>query len=335
MKLSQDNIKDIIEYKRVQENITVIDWWLGNTCNYKCSYCFSESNKGDKRVPPLKTYENNLDYFLNKIEENNRKAFYILSGGEPTIYTDLDLILEKITLSKCYNGSILITNGSRTINWWQKNKTFLDAIAISFHIESADKDHILEVCELLKDKKITVTIMMHKDRFEDCILAHQYFIDNNILQNAILCVKALDDTINNNGNLFEYTNEQNIFIKNNYFLEKKELNLNTDFSDPDVCVAIDDKENKYTYLSNTIAHIDPEFKDWLCMIGTEHVTIDYGGHIKANCDQKIFNKKYNLYYGNLQKENFNLLNKPVKCEIGKCRCLGLYNISKKIPSNNS
>jgi MoaA/NifB/PqqE/SkfB family radical SAM enzyme len=335
MNLSQDNIKNVIEYKRIQENITVVDWWLGNTCNYKCSYCFSESNKGNKRVPPLKTYENNLDYFLNKIEENNRKAFYILSGGEPTIYADLDLILEKITSSKCYNGSILVTNGSRTINWWQKNKSLLNMIAISFHIESADKDHILKICELLKDKKTTVTIMMHKDRFEDCMLTHQYFIDNGILQNAALCVKALDDTINNTDKLLEYTDEQNIFIKNNYLLEKKEPNSNTHFYHPDACIAIDNKENKYNYLSNTIAHIDPDFKNWLCMIGTEHITIDYSGYIRANCNQKIFNTKYNLYYDNLQKENFNLLNKPVKCEINKCRCLGLYNISKKLPSNIS
>jgi organic radical activating enzyme len=333
--LSQDNIKNIVEYKRIQENITVVDWWLGNVCNYKCSYCFHDSNKGDKRVPLLKTYENNLDYFLNKIEENNRKAYFILSGGEPTIYADIDLILEKITSSKCYNGSILITNGSRTINWWQKNKHFFDSIGISFHIESADKDHILKVCEILKDKKVTVTVMMHKDKFTECMLAHQYFIDNGILKYAALCVKALEDTISNTNKFFEYTNQQNIFIKNNYFLSKTELNSNCNFLDPDTCLAIDKHQNEYSYLSNIIAHIDPDFTDWSCMIGTEHISINYNGYIQANCKQDIFNKKYNLYRDNLQKENFNFLNKPVKCTVGRCRCLGLYNISKKLPLNVS
>lgn len=327
LNLSQDNIKNIIEYKRIKQNIVVVDWWLGNVCNYKCSYCFFDSNKGDKRVPPLKTYENNIDYFLSKIEENGHKAYFILSGGEPTVYQDIDVILSKIKLSKCYNGSLLVTNASRTINWWQRNKDLFDTINISFHIENADVNHILEVCKILKDKITTVTVMMHRERFLDCINAHQYFIDNNILEYANLCVKALDDTEKNNGKLFDYTDEQNIFIKNNYFISK---NVPHNYPTPDACVAIDKEENLYRYLPNTIAHIDPNFYNWSCMIGTEHISINYSGDIQANCRQPIFDKSYNMYHSNLEKDNFNLLYKPVKCTIKRCRCTGLYNISKKI-----
>lgn len=314
------------------ENVTIVDWWLGNTCNYKCSYCFHESNKGDKRVPYLDLYEHNVDYLLNKIEDINYKSYFILSGGEPTIYPDLDRILYKIRSSKSYVGNLIVTNGSRTLNWWKRNKDLFDSIAISFHIESADKEHILEVCKILKDKRVSVTIMMHNTMFSECMSAYQYFVDNNITEYADLCLKALDD-MNNIGNLVEYTEEQNEFIKKNMLISAYKDNSNEYYSV--YAVAIDDKKNEYRVLSNKVAHLDPDFSGWECMIGTEHITIDYDGNIRANCNENIFNKRYNLYIGNLELEQFDLRKKPHTCVYGRCRCLGLYEISKKLPLNIS
>ena len=34
-------------------NTTIIDWVLGNYCNFQCSYCFPNANTGTSRVPRL------------------------------------------------------------------------------------------------------------------------------------------------------------------------------------------------------------------------------------------------------------------------------------------
>jgi len=335
LSLNHNNIKNIVEYKRIKENILVVDWWLGNVCNYKCSYCFKGANDGDKRVPNLDSYENNLDYFLNKIEESNLKAYYIISGGEPTVYPHLDLILKKIKSHKSYNKHLLVTNGSRTLSWWERNKNLLDEVAISFHIENANLKHILEVCKIIKKSDVTLTIMMNNTRFDDCVNAHNFFIKNNILEYANLNVKALStpDSIN----LMSYTNDQNLFIKSNYYYmcnSKKEQQSNVHVN-LETVIGVDKENNIYKVVTNQLAHIDPNFTDWECKIGTEHISITFDGEIRANCREKIFDKEYNLYKGDLESENFNFLNKPVKCTVGRCRCLGLYNISKKLPSNVS
>lgn len=334
MNLLPGDINNIVEYKRYIKNVLVIDWQLGNVCNYKCSYCFSESNSGNKRVPELDSYLNNLNYFLDKIDENNLKASYIISGGEPTVYANLEDIIYYIKERKNYISSLLVTNGSRTLNWWQKNLMLFDNIAISFHIETANKEHILELCKLLNENpniNITLTLMMHPYKFNECMIAHDYFLTNDIQKYANLCVKSLDEDTNNIRKAMSYTEEQNNFIKTNFI--HKSYNKKKSFNNkPYDTYAIDVSNNRINFQTKQLAYYDPDFTGWDCMIGTEHITINYSGDIVANCKQNIFNKKHNLYYGNLKEENFNFLMKPVKCSVGKCRCLGLYDISKKISS---
>jgi len=331
--INHNNIKNIVEYKRIKENILVVDWWLGNVCNYKCSYCFKGANDGDNRVPNLDSYENNLDYFLEKIEESNLKAYYIISGGEPTIYPHLDLILKKIKSHKSYNKHLLVTNGSRTLSWWERNKNLLDNVTISFHIESANLKHILEVCKIIKESNVTLNIMMHNTRFDDCVNAHNFFMKNNILEYANLTVKALDAT--DNINLMSYTNDQHLFIKSNYSYLCNSKKRNNREKTLEAIIGLDKENNIYNVEANQLAHIDPNFIGWECKIGIEHISITFDGEIRANCGEKIFDKKYNLYKGDLESENFDFIKKPHICLTGKCRCLGLYTLSKKLPLNVS
>ncbi|MEX6627629.1 viperin family antiviral radical SAM protein [Tenacibaculum salmonis] len=112
--------------------IPVVNYHLWKACNYKCKFCFGTFN--DVKKNNLKTEEAKqvvqkiVDYGFEKIT---------FSGGEPTLCKDLSELL-KIAKKGGMTTSI-VTNGSMlNYEWLNKNKKYLDWIAIS--IDSVDLD---------------------------------------------------------------------------------------------------------------------------------------------------------------------------------------------------
>lgn len=329
MNLNQENFSKIIKFERVQQNVLVVDWVLGNYCNYNCRYCFPFSNLGNKRVPLLDVFLHNLEYFLDKIVENDYKAFFVLSGGEPTVYNKF-AELTKIIKNKIPNSAIgVVTNGSRTINWWERNKDLIDGANLSFHTQFAQKEHFLNVIKTLKGKALSTVIMMHPDEklFQLGVEAHQYFIDNDILEYSSLGVNSLRDTENTVGDvIFKYNKEQLAFLKNNFYLsaQGKRDNIVNHKS-----IAYDIDNNPYNYSLPEILSINPDFTGWKCSVGREHISINYDGYIVAMCGDKIFETKYNMYKDDLELKKFDFPKNDIVCKAGKCLCTGLYFVSKR------
>lgn len=329
MNLNQENFSKIIKFERVQQNVLVVDWVLGNYCNYNCRYCFPFSNLGNKRVPPLDVFLHNLEYFLDKIVENNYKVFFILSGGEPTVYNKFTELI-KIIKHRIPNSIIeVVTNGSRTINWWEKNKELIDNVNLSFHVQFAKKEHFLSVIKTLKGKGLSILIMMHPEEtlFQIGVEAHQYFIDNNILEYSSLGVNSLRDTENTKRGdiIFKYSKEQLAFLEKNFYLntQVKRNNIMNHKS-----IAYDIDNNTYNFNLPQILNINPDFTGWKCSVGREHISINYDGYIIAMCGDKIFETKYNIYKDDLEMKKFDFPKNDITCTVGKCLCTGLYHVSK-------
>jgi len=323
--LTEKNLNEIISYKRISNDIT-IDWLVGNYCNYKCDYCFSDSNKGDKKVPPLEDINDNVDYLYDEIEKIGKTPFFVLSGGEPTMYSGLLDIIEKAKLRFPRTQALIVTNGSRTLNFWQRNKNNFDKIAISFHVGQADPQHILDVCKIIEEKDVCVTIMLHPDteRFEKGLQIRKWFIKNGLTKYAVLTLKLLDDQVEIT-KLMDYSEDQILRFKDRCF-SPRDTDIKVNFNS-ERTIAID-KYNIHNINANYLAQLDPDFTGWKCHVASERITIAYNGDLIANCLQEIYPKKFNLYTSNLREENFKIRKDPVVCTVGKCRCLGLYNISK-------
>ena len=106
----------LIQQPKYSNNIS-ITWEVTSTCTYECSYCPSVLHDGKYRFPE---YEYAINFFDKLIDAYPQKRIFLeLTGGEPTLWPKFAEFLKE-----CYNRNIsihLISNGSRSPNWWDNN----------------------------------------------------------------------------------------------------------------------------------------------------------------------------------------------------------------------
>jgi MoaA/NifB/PqqE/SkfB family radical SAM enzyme len=90
-------------------------------------------------------------------------------GGEPTLWPRLKDFLA----NKPKNMFVLVsTNGSRTINWWEKNLQYFDGVCATFHPDSASADHFFELGRLFSqypDKALEIILLVY-DQVRDKVM---------------------------------------------------------------------------------------------------------------------------------------------------------------------
>lgn len=99
------------------------------------------------------------------------------TGGEPTLFPELLDLLNYVKSKGAYVS--LISNGTRTIRWWEelKQKKCLDNLFITYHSEQTnDYKHIVDVLNLfqLEDVKTTCLITHSYGSIEQAIEAREY-----------------------------------------------------------------------------------------------------------------------------------------------------------------
>ena len=99
----------------------VVNWCLGNTCNYACSYCPTSLHDGSRKWHSLE----NVKAFVGRIKaiHPTKKIYFEFTGGEVTLNKDFIAICQF-----CHENDVkvgFISNGSRTIRWWEENKQHL------------------------------------------------------------------------------------------------------------------------------------------------------------------------------------------------------------------
>lgn len=133
-----------------------VEWMLGNTCNYDCSFCPAEFKSGDKKYLDIDVYIDTCKRLIHQSGDN--KVWFKLTGGEPTLYPKLIELLKFIKSTG--NFTHIITNGSRTLRYWEelKESNCIDIIAVSVHPEQkANVNHIIDVINVFKDTETIVT----------------------------------------------------------------------------------------------------------------------------------------------------------------------------------
>lgn len=150
---------------------TYVEWQLGNSCNYKCSYCHEMFRLGDKAFPtPEKILEVTKDIIFH-YDELGRDVVFEFIGGEPTLLDKLPNISQSL-----HNHPVNIsirTNGSASIDWWRKMRKYVSRVVISVHREFCDVDHIMDLVNFLKNDpngheikiKVLVPVTHKEDHF--------------------------------------------------------------------------------------------------------------------------------------------------------------------------
>ena len=97
-----------------------VNWHLGNTCNYKCSYCDPKLNRGDIPWVTIDRAKQVIDEIVSTYSKQFNKDTFIfeLTGGEPTVYPGIEELCNHMKSLGIFIQ--LCTNGSRTVRWWEE-----------------------------------------------------------------------------------------------------------------------------------------------------------------------------------------------------------------------
>lgn len=286
----------------------VVNWCLGNTCNFECSYCPTALHDGSKKWPD----PNIVKSFIMKVKEShpNKKLYFEFTGGEVTVYKHFIDICKFCTDLNIKVG--LITNGSRTTRYWEENKQYFDHICISFHPEFADENHFIDVVKIIhNDVRTHVNIMMSPEKFDFC-----YAIANKI-KNLGNVSMALQPLIHDFGDtLFDYNDfQKNIFDKQHDLITKHiKFTKNFDYYRGAMRMVNKDGESKISSAHRFISDKTNDWSGWKCYAGVEQLIVDMDGAIyRGWC-------KVGGSIGNINDDILNLPNDPIVCYKTMCHC---------------
>lgn len=306
---------------KTKNNILVVDWILSNVCNFKCTYCSPDSNGGDQYWPDIE----NCKIAIKKITEQSAHDYriYTILGGEPTVWKDFTQLATIIKETDSNSVVNILTNGSRTIKWWNKTKQYIDKVSISFHHEQADADHTIEVVNSIQhDCQTNIQMLMDVNHFEKCIEIFKKLRDNT---NVPIQLKKLQVEFGGK-EWMKYSTEQMEIIKR---LHKEtahrpstkrnitSLGINCFYDDGTVT-----QENNHDLIQSG----NNKFYGWKCNIGRDLLVISSNGNvIPANaCNTKMI-------LGNIKTDphNIKLLTDPVVCAYKECTCGSDIEITKQ------
>lgn len=299
--------------KAIPQDYKFVEWKIHNVCNYNCSFCGSKHKDGSNRWFSLEKYKEYADKIINSC--GNEKIWIQFTGGEPTLFPSIIELMSYVKQKGAYVS--LITNGSRTIRWWNdlKESKAVDLVFITYHPDmTSDYNHIIEILNLLHCEPIvTVCLITHtKNTIEDAIFAAEKIVENT---GAYVTVKAM---MIGAYNIYSLYNETQL-------AKLKQLNGVTgkNFSTKNKNT-IPGQNHKLKIINNDNSEIfvDPQeiFKNnennyfgWTCDIGKQSMRIDYKTIYRGVCE-------VGGQVGNLDNNDVMFQSTSVKCDNTKCFC---------------
>lgn len=331
------NLVRIISKKR--KNILNISWDPSNFCNFKCLYCYENANAGTHRpTADLDTIVDNFRFLIDYYQKNTGKTtvHFTMAGGEPTLWKDLNLFISKIKEKHSVYFS-LISNGSRTIRWWEENAVKIDNVHISHHVDQGSVDHITKVADVCHSSgcKTTVKILMDPllwDKGIDDIMYMKKYSKEKWFITTSQVLEQRNYSVN-------YTDNQLLFLKKEirripsvlWFL--KNIRLFKDKITLFESVGIFSDGEKINAKAGTylISNLN-KFTGWNCSVGKDRLYVGWTGKISGSCGIQLFNK--NVEY-NILDNNFKLKFAPditdTICKKEMCLCSPETHLNKFIP----
>jgi len=281
----------------------VLESDLGYICNYKCSYCPPWLHNGSDWIN-----FNDLKNLINHI----KPTLVILPGGEPTYYPDFISLL-KFIKNDIGSKTCVVSNASRSLEWWEEYHNLMDLLVFSLQIEFVNVEEFISKVKMVsKNRILTINLQMIPERFDELISIANTIISNS--QNVVILLKALVNS--ETGDKFNYSKEQ-YDIMSNYMRSKTFTTTNPirntihkKYSDGSLELVvpqklISDKENIYT--------------GWYCWKGQQTLKVLADGDIyNATCEvtQPLIKP-----IGNISKfDEIKFPNKPIICTKNICNC---------------
>ena len=307
-------MESIHNYNRLEHlnsqnlNWFVVNWCLGNTCNYSCSYCPVNLHNGTKKWHAT----DRIKMFIEKIKacHPEKNIYFEFTGGEVTLNPDFIDICKFCTESGVKVG--FISNGSRTLRWWQENLQFFDSVLLSFHGEHANPDHFCNVIETLHNNVRThANVMMAPDLWDQC-LAVAYRIKD--IGNCSIALQPLIKDLASE--LYDYTAEQQQIFARQHELIGQHVKYTKHFDHyRGAMKTVAEDGTSYPRTAHSfIGKNTNNWRGWECWSGVEQLIVDMDGSVwRGWC-------RIGGAIGHITDDNLILPTQPVTCTKNLCHC---------------
>ena len=278
MALGQQRFYNILDHTNSEcGEWVVVNWNLGNRCNYKCSYCPPVLNNGSFGWNDYDVVQGFVDAVISHYA--GRKIYFEFTGGEVTLWRDLTRLAQYV--KKQGHAFGFISNGSRTLRWWQQNKQYFDHVCLSYHSEFGDAEHFYQVVqELASVCRTHVNIMLHteQDKFDTGVeLAHRVVED---IPNISIALQPL--IVDFGSVTYQYTSEQQSIIDDqwNQFArrirhDKKYMVYRGSMDMLDTVNGLKEATSAQRFIGDGTNN----WKGWDCWAGVEQIIVDFDGSV--------------------------------------------------------
>lgn len=298
-----------------------IDWKIVSACNYRCSYCFDQNKPAHEDICLANIFKT-----AQKILDLKRPRYHFrFVGGEPSLFTHLQPLMEYIQDKDANVFFEIISNGSQPASYFDRLfanlPDYVCRVHISVHLEYAQKTCIARIMEKIASLRqhALARVMIHpllKEQsmdFANFLLQLAEQVPFEIRVNAL---RQPPDFIN-----FDSRYTRSDFAAMNRLdgdvraIRQAGRNLPLFY---------DDHAGVY-YLPHNSAYRNElcAFKDFTCLAGLNTIHIEPDLHWRpATCF--LFAKSIRPFYA--EGENLNLTAK--KCAYAQCGCDANYIIPK-------
>ena len=298
-----------------------VNWHLGNTCTYKCSYCDPSLNSGDIPWPSVDRAKKIIDDIVSiySTQYNKNTFIFEITGGEPTVYPGIEELCRHMKSLGIFIQ--LCTNGSRTVRWWEENAENFSLITNSYHVEFTDVKHLTAVCNTVIDKGVIANALVLLDPFNfDKVKNDLEYMKE--FGNFGISVRRVEDrnstsTIKRSS---AYTDEQLLYLNNNVDIKEK---ITIPFSDNmrHQPILIKEDNTQQIVNENTVYSTDDNnFLGWDCYAGIDTLSLD----VKGNISPAYCYTGYKKVIGNWLTDDLAELHWPrgsMKCGDMRCVCV--------------
>lgn len=294
----------------IYDQTFIVNWCLGNTCNYACSYCPDDLHDGSSPWLPLEKVIGFCDKVIDQYKVKwGQRLFFEFTGGEVTLYKGFLPLIQHLKQREALVS--IISNGSRRMEFWEKAYPYLDHICLSFHSESANVEHFKSVVQFLSKKiSVHVNIMMLPEKFDLCReLAHWVSRET---QDVTLAVQPL--LVNFGSRFFPYTDEQMQFLKTGQppvKLTKEPVKYRGA-----LYKILENGERRLTTGQQLVSSGENNWKGWKCWVGVKQLVVDFSGNVyRGWCFEggKL---------GNVNElESIKFPTEPIRCRKSFCHCI--------------
>jgi organic radical activating enzyme len=288
--------------------VLLVDWELGNTCNYHCSYCPEILHDGSVPWLPADRVLDGAAAIARQAVTRGQRVHVQLSGGEPTLFP---AFRELLAVWHDVNSTVgLISNGARSAAWWTSVAAWLHTVTLSFHVASASVRHIANVATILSERLHTsVNVPMLPVQFTECLQAARALRAQ--CPRAIVMVKPL--RVGFGAALYPYTSGQ-LDAMRRFDAEGsppavRELGIRGDMR-----VIGRDGSSRVASAADFLLADSNHWKGWTCYAGIDLLAIDAAGNVyRGRCGQ-------GGRLGTIGDAGFTLPIDPVTCAADSCHC---------------